>query len=234
MPGGEGWKGGLVTHIVVYCHKPGEQDRLCGLLRAWTELSCVALDVFPAQAAPPGPAIIFWDLDGPELPPVREGENGALFLLSGDPQRAIGSYSFHPTGFLTKPASMDMVWNAMLRCAQLWFDCLLRLEVFSERVKIGVPFKNVIWVEGTRRGCVVHTTNQSVSAREPLYRLEERLPETVFTRCQRSFVVNLTHVREIAGNSLFLSDGTEISLGRGIKAGVLEAYQRYRALRYGE
>ena len=64
--------------------------------------------------------------------------------------------------------------------------------------------------------------------------MEERLPETVFTRCQRSFVVNLTHVREIAGNSLFLSDGTEISLGRGIKAGVLEAYQRYRALRYGE
>ena len=101
-------------------------------------------------------------------------------------------------------------------------------------MNIGVPFKNVIWVEGTRRGCMVHTANQSVSAREPLYRLEERLPETVFTRCQRSFVVNLTHVREIAGNSLFLSDGTEISLGRGIKAGVLEAYQRYRSLRYGE
>ena len=207
---------------------------MCAMLRTWAELSCVRLDIavspLPAQA----PAIVFWDLDGPEPPPVREGEKGALFLLSGDPQRAIGSYSFHPTGFLTKPASMDMVWNAMLRCAQLWFDCLLRLEVFSERVKIGVPFKNVIWVEGTRRGCMVHTANQSVSAREPLYRLEERLPETVFTRCQRSFVVNLTHVREIAGNSLFLSDGTEISLGRGIKAGVLEAYQRYRALRYGE
>lgn len=122
----------------------------------------------------------------------------------------------------------------MLRCTRFWFASLVRLEVFCDRVKIGIPFKNLIWAEGTRRGCLIHTSHQSISAREPLYRLEQRLPETVFTRCQRSFVVNLGHVREIAGNSLFLNDGTEISLGRGNKAGVLEAYRRFRRLRYGE
>lgn len=224
-------------HILVHLYNPAEQAALCGLLRIWAELSCVSSDIMPAETADTlqAPAIIFWDLDDPALPPpVRPDPDWALFLCSGDPRQAIGSYSFHPTGFLTKPVSVDQLWNAMLRCSHLWFSSLLRLEILSERVKIGIPFQNLIWVEGTRRGCLLHTSHHSIAAREPLYRLEQRLPGTVFTRCQRSFVVNLNHVQEIAGNSLFLSDGTELSLGRGSKAGVLEAYRRFCQLRYGK
>ena len=72
------------------------------------------------------------------------------------------------------------------------------------------------------------------AAREPLYRLEQRLPQRVFIRCQRSFLVNLLHVREIAGSSLYLNDGTEISLGRGNKADVTQAYRQFCRLRYEE
>lgn len=224
-------------HILVHFQNPIERADLCRTLRTWMDLSCVSMDIETEETAvvPHTPTIVFWDLDGPSLPPpVRQGPACALFLCSRDPQRAIDSYSFHPTGFLTKPVSMDQLWSAMLRCTRFWFASLVRLEVFCDRVKIGIPFKNLIWAEGTRRGCLIHTSHQSISAREPLYRLEQRLPETVFTRCQRSFVVNLSHVREITGNSLFLNDGTEISLGRGNKAGVLEAYRRFRRLRYGE
>ena len=79
---------------------------------------------------------------------------------------------------------------------------------------------------------MLHTSHQSITSREPLYRLEQRLPELVFVRCQRSFLVNLLHVQQIAGNNLYLSDGTEISLGRGKKAGVQEAYRQFCRLRY--
>lgn len=207
------------------------------MLRVWMELSCVAMDIVTAGASDIGssPTIVFWDLDSAAFPPPARQEPGcALFLCSRDPQRAIDSYSFHPTGFLTKPISMNSLWDAMGRCARLWFSSMLRLEILSERVKLGIPFQNLLWVEGTRRGCLLHTSHQSISAREPLYRLEQRLPSAVFTRCQRSFVVNLAHVQEIGVSSLFLSDGTEISLGRGNKADVLADYQRFRRLRYGE
>ncbi len=52
-------------------------------------------------------------------------------------------------------------------------------------------------------------------------------------RCQRSFVINLTYVREAVGNSLLLANGTEIPIGRGSKAAVLDAYRRFCQLRYG-
>lgn len=226
-----------MAHILIHFQNPAERADLCRTLRTWMELSCVSMDIETGEraGAPHAPAIIFWDLDGSSPPPmVRQGQACALFLCSQDPQRAIGSYSFHPTGFLTKPVTMDQLWRAMLRCTRFWFAALTRLEIFCDRVKIGIPFHNLIWAEGTRRGCMVHTSHQSISAREPLYRLEQRLPETIFTRCQRSFVVNLGYVREIVGNSLFLMNGTEISLGRGNKSSVQEAYRRFRRLRYGE
>ena len=222
--------------LLVHFHDPAEREALLGMLHGWMELFCVSMevDVWEASELPPAPSILFWDLDGPGTPPDRCGETDcALFLCSRDPQRAIDSYSFHPDGFLTKPISMNHLWNAMLRCSSLWFSSLRRLEVLSDRVRIGIPFKNLLWIEGTRRGCLIHTSHHSISVREPLYRLEQRLP-SVFTRCQRSFVVNLSHVREVSGNSLFLGDGTEISLGRANKASVLEAYRHFCRLRYGK
>ena len=224
-------------YIQVNFPDPAERAQLCAMLRTWRELSCVSLDIRAAQKSlvPREPAIVFWDLDGPEEPPAAwQSLEYALFLCSGDPQRAIDSYLFHPTGFLLKPISMEQLWRAMLRCARLWFSSLTRLEVFSDRVRIGIPLKNLIWVEGARRGCLLHTSHQSIPVRDALYQLEQRLPHVIFTRCQRSFVVNLTHVREVAGTSLFLADGTEVSMGRGDKAAVLDAYRRFRRLRYGE
>lgn len=223
-----------MMHILVQFPDPAERAALCGLLQTWAELSCVLVDI---QAAPePGracPDVVFWDLDKPGLPPESPEQDCALFLCSREPQRAIGSYSFHPAGFLTKPFSMKALWNAMLRCAPLWFGSLQRLEILSGRLRISIPFQNLLWAEGNRRGCLLHTSHQSLSAREPLYQLEQRLPPAIFARCQRSFVVNLLHVQEITSNSIFLKDGTEISLGRSNKAVVADAYRRFLRLRYG-
>ena len=122
----------------------------------------------------------------------------------------------------------------MNRCAGLWYDALQRLEVLNGRDKFPLPIHDLVWAEGVRRGCLLHTVRQPVTTREPLYRLEEALPGSVFLRCQRSFLVNVTYVRQIAGSCLVLQDGTEVSLGRKNRAGVLAAYRQYHLLRHGQ
>ena len=74
-----------------------------------------------------------------------------------------------------------------------------RLEIYDGRVKIGTPFSNLLGVEGARRGCRIHTTHQRITSQEPLYRLEQQLPEKIFIRCQRSFVVNFTYGSKLQG-----------------------------------
>ena len=220
---------------------PDTADRiaLCNMLQVWMELSCACVDIVTAGSgasdAPCADSIVFWDLDSSKLPPRTWDHRGnALFLCSRDPQRAIGSYSLHPTGLLLKPVSMDRLWEAMRRCSHLWFPSLMRLEISDNRIKIALPFNDLLCAEGARRGCLIHTSHRVILSREPLYRLEQQLPENIFVRCQRSFVVNLTHVREAKGDILRLSNGAEIPIGRGNKTAVLDAYRQFCRLRYGK
>ncbi len=221
-------------HILVHLCTPAEQTALCEMLQTWLTFSCVSMQVV-TQAPPDGPepTILFWDLDGP-APPVLRRPDCALILCARDPQQAIGSYCFHPAGFLTKPITPDDLWAVMGRCAALWASALRRLEIPRGRERFPLPIYNLVWAEGGRRGCLLHTVHEAVTTREPLYRLEEALPPAVFLRCQRSFLVNITHVRQIAGSRLVLRDGTALPLGRQTRASVVAAYRRYHLLRYGQ
>ena len=224
-------------HILVNFPDPSERAVLCNMLQVWMELSCASMDIVAAETeeAPRTHFVTFWDMDSLEPPsPSWHHPDCALFLCSRDPQRAIDSYSSHPTGFLLKPVSIEHLWSAMLRCSPLWFSALMRLEVSSDRAKVGIPFRDLLWVEGAHRGCLIHTSHQVIASRAPLYRLEQLLPRNIFTRCQRSFVINLIHVREAVENLLLLSNGTEIPIGRGNKAAVMDAYHRFCQLRYSK
>ena len=215
--------------LAVYMDDPEERAALCRQLRHWDAFICASLPLETvSEPTPCASSILFWDLDGALPPPaLTPGQDCALFVCSSDPQKAIDSYALHPTGFLRKPVGLEALWRAMFRCAQLWWPSLDRLEVLSGRVRLRVPYYNLIWAEGTRRGCLIHTTGESIATREPLYRLEQRLPEFVFLRCQRSFVVNLCHIRRASGSTIQLRDGTELCLGRGNKAEILSAYRRF-------
>ena len=143
-------------YILVKFSDPTERAALCAMLRTWMDLSCVSLELVTSEAAvaPHAQVIVFWDLDSPEVPPSAWQRPGcALFLCSRDSRRAIDSYSFHPTGFLEKPVAMEQLWRAMHRCARLWFAALSRLEVFSDRVRIGSPLRNLICVEAAPGDC---------------------------------------------------------------------------------
>lgn len=224
------------TRLLIQIYDSEAREQLCRILRAWMALYCASMELTAQPAGPlQSPAVLFWDLDGGEPPPRWEPETPhALIVCSADPTAAIRSYPFHPTAFLPLPASMDQVEDAMKRCAPLWWNTLDRLEILSGRVRTPVPFCSVTQVEGTRKGCLVHSLLQTFSVREPLYGLESRLPPRNFVRCQRSFVVNLLHIQKLTRQSALLTNGAEISLGRLQKDAVWEAYRQFRLLREGK
>ena len=49
-----------------------------------------------------------------------------------------------------------------------------------------------------------------------------------FFRCQRSFLINLTHVRQLDSQGLLMSDGTLIPMNRGSRKPISDAYRQLR------
>ena len=150
------------------------------------------------------------------------------------PHPGIDSYSLHPDGFLQKPVRQSALFTALRRCAKLWWDSLERLEILSDRLRVRLPLCDLIWAEGARRGCLVHSSQECIVNCETLSSLEARLPKGLFFRCQRSFLINLTHVRQLDSQGLLMSDGTLIPMNRGSRKPISEAYRQLRLRMEGD
>ena len=113
-------------------------------------------------------------------------------------------------------------------------DSLERLEILSDRLRVRLPLCDLVWAEGARRGCLVHSSHECISNRESLSALEARLPGVLFFRCQRSFLINLTHVRHLDSQGLLMSDGTLIPMNRGSRKPISDAYRQLRLRMEGD
>lgn len=215
-------------HFTVYMEDPAERAALFRMLEIWRDLtcSCVEFSSWDPEERPEPGGILFWDLDG-RLPPASIDGAYALFLCSSSSSAAIASYSLHPAGFLRKPIGMEKLWAALHRCIKLWWDSLERLEITSDRCRIRLPLCDLVWVESTRRNSLVHSTQGPIATREALTALEGRLPRGLFLRCQRSFLVNLRHVRRLDNEGLCMSDGAVVPLSRSSRSEVAEAYRQF-------
>ena len=213
--------------FLIHMSTSEEAGSLARMLRLWTWSTCADMETELWSPGASGPAIVIWDLDA-GLPPsgMVSSASTALLVCSSRPQAAIDSYSLHPDGFLQKPIQQKDLFAALRRCARLWWDSLERLEILSDRLRVRLPLCDLIWAEGARRGCLVHSSQECIADQETLSTLAQRLPSELFLRCQRSFLVNLTHVQSLDGQGLHMSDGTVIPLSRNIRGSASAAYQR--------
>lgn len=216
-------------------------SRCRSVLTVWGDTMCVdteiaahnSRDVLPEGAQP---GILFADVDSLQglqelksLDNVR-CEHGAMFVCSADPRKAIECYQLRPAGFLPKPLTAAAVERNMNRCVALWQSSLKWLELMENRSRINVPVCEILWVETIGRGCTVHTMRREIQVGESITRLAELLPEELFVRCQRSFLVNLHFVRDVDSKYFYMTDGAPVPIGRGNRTGAAGALERHRAL----
>ncbi len=217
--------------FLIHMSTSEEAGSLARMLRLWTWSTCADMETELWSPGASGPAIVIWDLDA-GLPPsgMVSSASTALLVCSSRTQAAIDSYSLHPDGFLQKPIQQKDLFTVLRRCARLWWDSLERLEILSDRLRVRLPLCDLIWAEGARRGCLVHSSHECISNRETLSALEARLPKGLFFRCQRSFLVNLTHVRRWTARGSTCRTGPVIPLSRAAGERRSEAYRQLRLL----
>ena len=149
--------------FLIHMSTSEEAGSLARMLRLWTWSTCADMETELWSPGASGPAIVIWDLDA-GLPPsgMVSSASTALLACSSRTQAAIDSYSLHPDGFLQKPIQQKDLFTVLRRCARLWWDSLERLEILSDRLRVRLPLCDLIWAEGARRGCLVHSSQECI------------------------------------------------------------------------
>ena len=79
-----------------------------------------------------------------------------------------------------------------------------------------INFNDLLYIQAYGNFAKIHTTNQTILASITMKHLEDDLPENVFTRVHKSYIVNIQKVSKIEGNTLFI-DKMTIPIGAGYK-----------------
>ncbi len=88
--------------------------------------------------------------------------------------------------------------------------------VKSERKYLRVNYPEILFIEGLKDYVVIHTEARKILTKMSLKTIHELIPERLFFRVNRSYIVNLKQIDSFDNNDVFIRD-TEIAIGNGYR-----------------
>ncbi len=174
--------------------------------------------------------IMFLDIEMP-------GQSGLDFLRSLDdaplvilttayPQYAVEAYELDVVDYLVKPIKLDRFVRAVAK-AESFLSLSENTAVFeaieddfifikSERKYIKIRFDELLFVEGLKDYVIVHATHGKYMTAMNVKTIHNKLPEDIFFRVSKSFIINVNHIDDIDGNVVNIREN-EIPIGRSYR-----------------
>ena len=169
------------------------------------------------------------------------GMNGLNFLrsLSNPPlivlttaysEYALESYEFNVIDYLLKPISFERFSKTINKIA----DGKLFTQVINDQDRLPgdhifiksnsklfkVNFSEIIYIEGMKDYLKIHTAEYTLITHQTMNDIEKILPSPKFMRVHKSYIVAVSHIKAIYGNSVEMEKAT-IPIGINYKEKVM-------------
>jgi len=93
--------------------------------------------------------------------------------------------------------------------------------VKSDRRFFKIQHHDILFIEGLKDYVIIQLQNERIITRMLVKQIHEILPQQLFLRINRSFIVNKSHINSFDNNDVFIKD-YEIGIGSAYKNSFLE------------
>jgi DNA-binding LytR/AlgR family response regulator len=141
---------------------------------------------------------------------------------------ALDSYEVDAVDYLVKPIEYERFKRAVDK-ATSYYSLLLSEEgqeeiesasnfifVKSERRYMKVSYDEILFIEGLKDYVIIQTENKRIITKMYLRTIHELLPQKMFFRINKSYVVNLNRIESFDNNDVFIKEH-EIGIGNAYK-----------------
>ena len=163
-------------------------------------------------------------------------QNTLVIFTTAYPQYALKSYELDAIDYLLKPIAKERLKKAIHK-ASIYKKLLSEqtpkntveisgndfLLIRSERRFHKIRFSDIKYIEGLKDYVVVYTTNQKLITAMNLKTIHQNIPQNMFLRVNKSYVVNINHIDSFDSHSVYIGE-YEISLGDVYKEKFLSTY----------
>lgn len=187
--------------------------------------------------------LMFLDIQMPQL-------TGIDFLKSlANPPRvifttaysnyALDGYELNVTDYLLKPISFDRFMKAINKALQQHKSSVEKssegeevekadfIFVKADKKLIKIRYEDIFYIEGLKDYVILHTPNGRIVTLQTMKSLEVKLPEDIFKRIHRSYIVQLGTIDAVVGNMLEIK-GKHIPIGKSYRDELLEIINKNR------
>lgn len=159
---------------------------------------------------------------------VRDFPHILIVFVTGHREFAEEAFEVEAAGYLVKPYDIKKLDNVMKRVmAQLQAPEesaeSYELVITDENVKKKLDARDILYIERQQARSVIVTRQRSYQVYETITSLCERLGDT-FLRVNQGEVVSISMIRDIKGNTVYMKDGKEITIGRTYRKEVISRY----------
>lgn len=132
---------------------------------------------------------------------------GDIVFLTACKKYVFEAYNVQALNFFLKPVKYENI--------QQCFDylkhkiCSLTYSYHYYKDIIRIPFSAILYIISRNQYIELNTVDAIYRQAKSLKKIMSELPEEFF-QCHRSIIINLNYVDKIAGNELFLTNGTSL------------------------
>lgn len=164
--------------------------------------------------------LLFLDIQMPKLTGIdfiRNLQNPPMVIFTtAYPEYAVEGYELDILDYLLKPVSFSRFYKACVK-AYDYLQLKNKYEISSpedyffiksnqkiEKIKIA----DVLYIEGMNNYIIVHALQKKYITYLTFKGVEEQLPQHLFIRIHKSFLVSINAIKTIDGNEVILENGS--------------------------
>ncbi len=179
--------------------------------------------------------IVFMDIEMPLMNGLeaakrfREADHTAcLIFVTKMAQLAVKGYEVNAMDFVVKPVKpfefRVKMRKALAYCASLPQETV---PIDSKRGFYRIDLSEIVYIEVLGHDLFFHTVDKNLEAHGVLKEYEEKFRGKHFSRCAKSFLVNLEHVVSYYNGEIELSNREKLAVSRAYKKSFANDLSRY-------
>ncbi|MGV6943939.1 LytR/AlgR family response regulator transcription factor [Sphingobacterium kyonggiense] len=174
--------------------------------------------------------LIILDIQMPEINGIDLmkvlGTRYDYIISSAYSEYAIASYQFQVVDYLLKPITLDRFYQAIFKYINWKLLQPLKadkdyLQIRADRKDYRIAFDEIVLLEGMKDYIQVILPSQKLLVLETMKEIQQRLPEQLFIRIHRSFILPKNSIRSIEGNQVRHDNGNCYPIGESFKGDLL-------------
>lgn len=159
---------------------------------------------------------------------IREYQDVNIVFLTSSNEFALDAFEVRALHYILKPINGKQIQEVMRRYKrQQKIEDIKQVKIKVGHSEVILPESHISYIEKEGKVALIHTKQGMLRSYSTLEVLYDQLSHALFTRPQRSYIVNYNFIKEVKTSVLVLKNQLEISMNRKIRSKLKNDYYDY-------